>query len=201
MRLRRFQSWCSISTVAITVSVASSASLRAQNLQQAFILQGFVSPTSDPFLAGISFGEIGFAANTMGFDLRFFDGTFLSGPSLFYFFEPGAHAGSSYFLPTNVLLAPNTLYAIVLESNPSGGFAGVSGSGPGSVPNGLLFLPTVPHDGSAAWARVGDDMLGFNAAFTTATPEPTTLMLLATGIFSLALGLRSPARKRKTSAS
>jgi hypothetical protein len=140
----------------------------------------------------------------------------LTGPALFtsaLFAGSGNNSGNDALTigggntPLNLLLAPNTMYALVLwtlqgnGSTPDGSGVLVNLAPGDPIANGALFYATSTNQADLSspggfTAYDGTTDVAFDASFTqSAVPEPATLMLVATGVAGLGgVGLR---RRRK----
>ena len=171
--------WHAVVSAAL-LGVSAPSYARAQNPNNDVLLQSFMSPGSLSTLVGISFTSLQFSPNTIGFDLRQFNGSVTVGPSLFYFLEPNGRSGDAlYTLTPNVTLAPNTTYGIVLELNGMFISTGIDHAFAG----GTLYNRI-----GGAWVDRGDDAAGFQVSFQTVpttVPEPATFTLVATGMAAL----------------
>jgi hypothetical protein len=121
--------------------------------------------------------SVSFVAGTT-FDIRTFNGTSLGATSLFSAVL-GGQGGGPLTLTPNITLAANTMYAIaVVGTNiPS---AGVDAAFAG----GSIF---VRNDALSPWVNQNVDVAGFSVTTSpvTATPEPGSVALLATGFVGL----------------
>lgn len=113
--------------------------------------------------------------------------------------------------PLNIFLAPNTTYAMVLSAfdgnaaTPDGSTVLVGVTSADTFSGGSLFLSLAPDNASlfGDGAFISDASFGSDVAFSAsltatrlvATPEPATLMLMATGLAGV--GLFAKRRRRR----
>lgn len=180
--------------MAIALAIGGTAvdTAGAQTPPNAVFLQSFLTPSTLSSLSAFVWGNTS-ASDAQSFDLFRFDGTNLIGPSLFNVAFPNPTIGVTsfdVFMNLNpIALPPSTLFAIVLSTT-----GGVSVNTDHAVTNGDLFL----FDGSS-WADLGVDDMGFSTTFvptpvTSTTPEPGSLLLLATGASAM-LGVARTRRR------
>jgi PEP-CTERM motif len=178
----------------------------SQGFPASAIAQTFVTPSGMNYLQSFSF----YLSNSFNGNLLFlqaavyqFNVDQIAGPSLFasaLFNGSGNVIGNDTFTfgnSLNVALAPNTVYALVLSAIPGAaqtpdGSTVLANLAPGDTyaPGALFYaLSTNAADLSAPGgfsALDGTTDVAFSATFTpTTTPEPATLMLVATGFAGL----------------
>jgi hypothetical protein len=183
------KAWISSLAVGAVLAVAPVNHAAAQNPNNELFLQSFMSTGVSSILTSIFASDVSYVAGT-GFDIRQFNGTSLIGPSLFYQVAATSHTGA-FSLTTNVSLAANTMYAIVVE------LAGtVGGSTNTAYSQGSVFMRS---SAASAWVNQGVDVAGFGITTkaVTATPEPASLALMATGFVGLG-GISFRRRNRRT---
>jgi hypothetical protein len=188
--------------MALAALVSAPATARAQDVP--VWLQRFTSPSDAIFLdaIGLSTVRVGVSAT---FSVRAFDGVNLSGPDLFTASVLGPQTGVE-FTP-HIAIAPNQIFAFVLAFPFSSGGGASVVDGNGWYQNSLA-APNV-------WTQRQFDLAGFNVTFsnangdlttvrtaesrtapsTSVTPEPATLLLMATGITGIML-VTSASRSR-----
>jgi hypothetical protein len=185
------KAWISSLAVGAVLAVAPASRAVAQNPNNELFLQSFMSTGVSSLLTSIFASDVSYGAGT-GFDIRQFNGSSLIGPSLFYQVAATAHTGA-FSLATNVALAANTMYAIVIE------LAGpVNGSVDNAYAPGSVF---VRANATSAWTNQNYDVAGFGITTKaiTSTPEPASLALMATGFVGLG-GVGFRRRNRRNNA-
>jgi hypothetical protein len=167
------------------------------------IAQSFIAPAGTSYLQSFTFYFTNFInGGSLNLDASVyaFNGSQLVGPALF---ASALFLGTNSFAdvpmtfgtptaPLNILLAPNTTYALILSvlsgavQTPDGSSVLVGASSTDSYADGGLFFST---DASAPLTFSAADYppdAAFSAAFSSSavvgTPEPATLMLVATGM-------------------
>jgi len=177
--------------IPFVLALCVSTRAAAQSQDSLYWAQSFMSPAESATLTQILLGGLR-STTPIGFDLREFDGTQYLGPSLFSFVETGG-VGANYSLNMNVMLAPNTMYAIAMNVS--------QGAGTGSA--GDFFEGSFySFDGTPrTWQDSGRDMVGFGVGYDGAeavytTPEPESMLLVGSGL----AGVFGFARRRRRSA-
>jgi hypothetical protein len=181
------------------------------------IAESFVAPAGSPLLQSFSFftndfidgGTLRLQANVFLFAIDH-----VVGPALYSSTERFGSTNETgsfdqlTFSGVNLLLAPSTMYAFVLRvaaDSPDGSTNFVGTTNGDTFTFGQLFISTGSSDAElaapGAFAASNGDTFGSDAALratfgpatVTATPEPATLLLMASGMGGL-LGL---ARRRR----
>jgi hypothetical protein len=212
-------------TAQTTVSSGTSSNyfgplgIDSQGFPASALAQTFMTPAGMNYLQSFSF----YLSNSFNGNLLFLQAAvyqfnpagFLSGPALFtsaLFNGSGNVNGNDTFAfgNLNIALTPNVVYALVLSTlpgaaqTPDGSTVLANLADGDTYAGGSLFyaLSTNPADLTSPdgfTSLDGTTDAAFSATFTpTATPEPATLMLVATG-FAGAGGVAVRRRRRQSS--
>jgi hypothetical protein len=168
--------WIPSLALGVVLAAAPAGKAAAQNSNNELFLQSFLSSSSVSILTSIFASNVSFSAGS-AIDIRQFNGTTL-GPSLFYQTMVSAFSGALTLTP-NIQLAANTIYAVVIETTTMPG-----GSTDNAYSGGSIY---VRNNATSPWVNANVDVAGFKATMVpvTATPEPATMALMASGLAGL----------------
>jgi hypothetical protein len=183
----------------------------------AAVAETFVAPTGSPLLQSFTFflqDFIGGPDLQLQSNVFLFSGDHVVGPALYSSaIRAGSGNSAGYdpfaFSNVNVLLAPGTMYALVLRAagtSPDGSTNTVGTTTGDSFALGQLFMSTGSSDAQlstpGAFTASNANSFGSDAALrvtfgpnaVTATPEPASLVLFGSGL----AGLGAMVRRRRT---
>ena len=169
-----------IRTLTRTLLLSTFAFLWSLQAAQAVPLIGgqtFDAPGTATFLESINTGNI-FGGSNSSFELYAYSGTDFTGPSLFSQAISGSTNGLT--LSIGLLLNPLSSYVFLLRSDS----IGFSANGTHIVPGNFVQC----FDGAQACNNFSGDLNGFatNYSVSVSVPEPSTYLLMLTGILGLA---------------